>query len=55
MQRQLALAAHAARHPFRRNLVEARASARHRKDDQDLRLFALSFTAFFICIYTFIF
>ena len=24
-------------------------------DDQDLKLFALSFTAFFICIYTLIF
>ncbi|GAA0320467.1 hypothetical protein GCM10009087_33490 [Sphingomonas oligophenolica] len=55
MQRQLALAAPAARHPFRRNFVQARVDAQRHKDDHDLRLFALSFTAFFICIYTFIF
>ncbi|MEO7689064.1 MAG: hypothetical protein ABIS51_07240 [Sphingomonas sp.] len=56
MQRQLAIAASAARHPFRQYLVAARfIERRRRKDDQDLRLFAMSFTAFFICIYTFIF
>ncbi len=55
MQRQLALAAPAARHPFRRNLIEARVNARRYRDDHDLKLFALSFTAFFVCIYTFIF
>ncbi len=55
MQRQFALAAPAARHPFRQSLVQARVGARQRKDDQDLKLFVLSFTAFFICIYTFIF
>ncbi|MES1975807.1 MAG: hypothetical protein V4472_25395 [Pseudomonadota bacterium] len=55
MQRQLALAAPAARHPFRRQFVQAQVRDRIRKDDQDLKLFALSFTAFFICIYTFIF
>nr|WP_299913594.1 hypothetical protein [Sphingomonas bacterium] len=55
MQRQLALAAPAARHPFRRNLVQAQVRTRAHRDDQDIKLFALSFTAFFICIYTFIF
>ena len=55
MQRQLALAAPAARHPFRRDLVQARVVARRHREDHDLKLFALSFTAFFICIYTFIF
>ncbi len=55
MQRQLALTAAAVRHPFRRSLVRARPVAKGRDDDQDLKLFALSFTAFFICIYTFIF
>jgi hypothetical protein len=54
MQRQLAVAA-SARHPFRRNLVHTRPSVRVEKDDQDFKLFVLSFTAFFICIYTFIF
>ena len=55
MQRQLALTASTARHPFRRSLIAARRDARQRKDDQDIKLFVLSFTAFFICIYTFIF
>ena len=56
MQRQFALAAPAARHPFRHNLAMTGAieRRRRRRDDQDLKLFALSFTAFFICIYTFI-
>lgn len=44
-----------ARHPLRRHLPPP-GPLRHRQDDdQDLRLFALSFTAFFICIYTLIF
>lgn len=55
MERQLALSATAARHPFRRTFVETKREARLRKEDQDLKLFVLSFTAFFICIYTFIF
>ena len=47
----------AARHPIRRMirppapLVEAKGHS----DDQDLKLFALSFTAFFICIYSLIY
>lgn len=56
MQRQLAIAATAARHPFRQFLGSSRfIERRRRRDDQDLKLFAMSFTAFFICIYTFIF
>jgi hypothetical protein len=57
MQRQLALAASAAPHPFRHNLAMTGAieRRRRRRDDQDLKLFVMSFTAFFICIYTFIF
>lgn len=61
MAQHLALPATAARHPFRQRLALAqppampRAASRSRNDDQDLKLFALSFTAFFICIYTFIF
>ncbi|CUS44500.1 MAG: hypothetical protein V4610_03785 [Pseudomonadota bacterium] len=57
MAQHLALPAPAARHPFRQQLAQAqpRKPARPHNDDQDLRLFALSFTAFFICIYTFIF
>lgn len=48
-----ALRAGTARHPFRERLPRAPRAARG--DDQDIKLFVLSFTAFFICIYTFIF
>jgi len=46
-----------ARHPLRR-MIRPPAPARDVRpsnDDQDLKLFALSFTAFFICIYSLIF
>ncbi len=45
-------------HPIRRSLVAPRSApkqARRHEEDNDLKLFALSFTAFFICIYTLIF
>ena len=55
MQRLLALVAPATRHPFRHDMaVRGVIERRRRTDDQDLKLFAMSFTAFFICIYTFI-
>jgi hypothetical protein len=38
-------------HPFRRALIVDRPM---RNEDQDLKLFVLSFTAFFISIYSFI-
>jgi hypothetical protein len=50
----LELAPRGASHPFRRRLGLV-ASTRLRNDDNDLKLFALSFTAFFVCIYTLIF
>ncbi len=40
-------------HPMRRRLPAPRAVPR-REDDDDLKLFALSFTAFFVCFYTFL-
>lgn len=57
MQRQLTTTAKAPRHPMRRMLPPAAplvepAAAR---EEDELKLFALSFTAFFICIYTLIF
>ena len=57
MAQHLAFPATAARHPFRRRLALAQPKklTPPRNDDQDLKLFALSFTAFFICFYTFIF
>ena len=54
MQRHL-LAAPPPRHPFRRDLARAQPVPKANQDDHDLKLFVLSFTAFFICIYTFIF
>lgn len=51
MERPLAVANEAARHPLRRALPPPAASA---NGDQDLKLFVLSFTAFFVCFYTMI-
>ena len=40
-------------HPFRRSLPMQRV-APAKSDDDDIRLFALSFSAFFVCFYTFL-
>ncbi|MEO5865964.1 MAG: hypothetical protein ABIS14_04595 [Sphingomonas sp.] len=53
MQSQLARTA-TAPHPFRSNFVETRADRLKRADDNDWKLFVLSFAAFFVCFYTFI-
>ena len=54
--RTLVLTNEAARHPFRRTLPppESAKAASRRRGDQDVKLFLLSFSAFFICFYTFI-
>lgn len=54
MQRQLAYAESPRSHPIRRSIRLARALERKRRDDADIKLFFLSFTAFFVCFYTFI-
>jgi hypothetical protein len=55
MQRQLLLEGYAPRrHPFRRHVRIAVAQQRKFRDDSDIKLFALSFAAFFVCFYTFI-
>ena len=64
MRRSLVLTHEGAGHPFRRSLpshvfkppVEKRAARgkAHLNDDQDWKLFALSFAAFFTVAYTFI-
>lgn len=54
MTRRLVLTNEAARHPFRQALPPP-VIAKPKNDDQDLKLFALSFTAFFVCFYSFIF
>ncbi|MEG3180073.1 hypothetical protein [Sphingomonas sp. LT1P40] len=41
-------------HPFRATLPQVRAKVRKREDDSDIKLFVLSYTAFFVCFYTFI-
>ncbi len=55
MHRTLPLAAPGARHPFRRAVARGRIERARARDDGDVKLFALSFAAFFICFYTFIF
>jgi hypothetical protein len=56
MQRRLVLSSESARHPFRRGLAPPDAEpAAPRDDDSDVKLFFLSFAAFFTCFYTFIF
>jgi hypothetical protein len=52
MNRRLLASNDTARHPLRRMLPPPERAAR--SDDQDLKLFVLSFTAFFICFYTMI-
>jgi len=64
MKRALVLTHEAARHPFRRSLprhvftiaepVAAREPEAARSDDQDWKLFLLSFAAFFTVAYSFI-
>lgn len=41
-------------HPFRRAFIETPAEPARTGDDGDIKLFALSFAAFFVCFYTFI-
>ena len=55
MTRQLVLTTEGARHPMRRSLPPAPATAPTRSDDYDLKLFVLSFTAFFIVFWTLLF
>ncbi|MCM8730745.1 hypothetical protein ACFO8O_07155 [Hephaestia sp. GCM10023244] len=54
MQTPTAAALTPSRHPFRRSLGIVQAVDAERREEHDLKLFVLSFTAFFICIYSFI-
>lgn len=54
MDRTLATQTSVARHPMRRSLPPTPAKTAPREDDKDLKLFVLSFTAFFVCFYTLI-
>lgn len=53
MTRRLVLTNEAAGHPFRRSLPPPAIAARRNADD-DWKLFALSFAAFFTCFYTYL-
>jgi len=55
MSRNFARRPRGASHPFRQRVAVQAELTRGRGDDNDLKLFVLSFTAFFICIYTLIF
>lgn len=54
MERQLILAPAARPHPIRATVKQARILERKRRDDADLKLFFLSFGAFFVCFTTFL-
>lgn len=55
MQRTVSPTATAARHPFRQAVIKGRVKRARIRDESDIKLFMLSFVAFFICFYTFIF
>lgn len=55
MQRQLVIEGNARRHPFRNYARRVSAHNRKTSDDKDVKLFLLSFSAFFVCFATFIF
>ncbi len=52
-RRYLVMTDEVRRHPFRQSLPMQR-MVEVKSDDSDLKLFALSFTAFFVCFYTFL-
>jgi len=54
MRRQLILAGTTRSHPIRETVRQVRRAERKRRDDEDVKLFLLSFAAFFVCFTTFI-
>lgn len=54
MDRPAALSGQPRRHPFRSHLRRVAANQQKMRDDRDVRLFALSFAAFFVCFSTFL-
>ena len=53
MKRRLVLTNEGAGHPMRRRLPPPRLPRRAADQDHDWKLFVLSFSAFFVCFYTF--
>jgi hypothetical protein len=54
MQTRLVAEGNARRHPFRSQMRRVVAIERKVSDDSDWKLFFVSFSAFFVCFYTFI-
>jgi hypothetical protein len=54
MRRQTIPVGQTGGHPFRNRLRHVRVEVRKREDDSDVKLFAVSFAAFFVCFYTFL-
>ena len=54
MQSQLVLEGHARSHPIRLHVRSVVARERKARDDSDVKLFLLSFSAFFVCFTTFL-
>ena len=54
MTRRLVIEGYAHRHPFRNYVRRISARQRKARDDGDIKLFAVSFSAFFVCFYTFL-
>lgn len=54
LHHRLVLTNEAARHPFRRSLPPPARTVVLPDEDQDWKLFLLSFAAFFTCFYSFI-
>jgi len=54
MQTRLVAEGNARRHPFRSQMRRTVAIERKLSDDNDWKLFMVSFSAFFVCFYTFI-
>lgn len=54
MQRRLVIEGHPRRNNFRSHVRRVVARERRARDDGDVKLFALSFSAFFVCFYTFL-
>ena len=54
MSREAMLDGRTRGHPFRKRMPQVRAAVQKREDDSDLKLFAVSFAAFFVCFYTFL-
>ena len=54
MRHDLILESRTDGHPFRSKVRQVGAVVHRHKEESDIKLFALSFAAFFVCFYTFL-